>query len=101
MTQEKESKLRKLIGLIRGLFPSFRRTDQAGDLKPPEKHKAYGTYFKKVEGSDLYTLFGDDRWSFAYGFPMERKKGEKTLEKQRIEDQQDFIPQMVVSRRKP
>ena len=101
MKQEKKSKLRKLIGVVRGLFSSFRRTDQAGDLKPPEKHKAYGAYFKKVEGSDLYTLFGDDRWSFAHGFPIERKKGEKTLEKQRIEDQQDFIPQMVVSRRKP
>ena len=101
MKQEKESKLRKLIGVIRGLFPSFRRTDQAGDLKPPEKHKAYGAYFKKVEGSDLYTLFGDDRWSFAYGFPMERKKGKKLLEKQGIEDQKDFRPQMVVSRRGP
>ena len=96
MKQEKESKLRKLIGLIRGLFSSFRRTDQAGDLKPPEKHRAYGAYFKKVEGSDLYTLFGDDRWSFAHGFPSERKKGKKLLEKQRIEDQQDFRPQMMV-----
>ena len=101
MKQEKKSKLRKLIGVIRGLFSSSRRTDQVGHRKPPEKHKAYGAYFKKVEGSDLYTLFGDDRWSFAHGFPMERKKGKKTLEKQRIEDQEDFIPQMVVSRRKP
>ena len=100
MKQEKKSKLIRLIGVIRGLFSFFRRTDQVGALKP-EQHKAYGAHFKKVEGSDLYTLFGDDRWSFAYGFPMERKKGEKTLEKQRIEDQQDFIPQMVVSRRKP
>ena len=100
MKQEKKSKLRKLIGVIRGLFSSSRRTDQVGHRKP-EQHKAYGTYFKKVEGSDLYTLFGDDRWSFAHGFPMERKKGKKTLEKQRIEDQKDFIPQMVVSRRKP
>ena len=100
MKQEKKSKLRKLIGVIRGLFWSFRRTNQVGHRKP-EQHKAYGAYFKKVEGSDLYTLFGDDRWSFAHGFPIERKKGEKTLEKQRIEDQQDFIPQMVVSRRKP
>ena len=74
MKQEKKSKLRKLIGVIRGLFPSFRRTDQAGDLKPPEKHKAYGAHFKKVEGSDLYTLFSDDRWSFVYGFPIETKK---------------------------
>ena len=70
-------------------------------MKPPEQHKAYGAHFKKVEGSDLYTLFGDDRWSFAYGFPIERKKGEKLLEKQRIVDQKDFIPQMVVSRRGP
>ena len=100
MKQEKESKLRKLIGVIRGLFPSFRRTDQVGHRKP-EQHKAYGAYFKKVEGSDLYTLFGDDRWSFAYGFPMERKKGKKLLEKQGIEDQKDFRPQMVVSRRGP
>ena len=95
MKQEKKSKLRKLIGVIRGLFSSSRRTDQVGHRKP-EQHKAYGTYFKKVEGSDLYTLFGDDRWSFAHGFPMERKKGEKTLEKQRIEDQKDFIPQGMV-----
>jgi hypothetical protein len=102
MKQEKESKLRKLIGLIRGLFPSFRRTDQAGDLKPPEKHKAYGAYFKKVEGSDLYTLFGDDRWSFAYGFPMERKRGKKLSEKLRkLDETEDFRPQMVVSRRGP
>ena len=102
MKQEKESKLRKLIGLIRGLFSSFRRTDQAGDLKPPEKHKAYGAYFKKVEGSDLYTLFGDDRWSFAYGFPIERKRGKKLNEKLRkLDETEDFIPQMVVSRRKP
>ena len=101
MKQEKKSKLRKLIGVIRGLFLSFRRTDQVGDLKPPEKHKAYGADFKKVEGSDLYTLFGDDRWSFAHGFPMEMKKGEKLLEKQRIVDQKDFMPHMVVSRRKP
>jgi len=100
MKQEKKSKLKKLIGVIRGLFSSFRRTDQVGHRKP-EQHKAYGAYFKKVEGSDLYTLFGDDRWSFAYGFPMETKKGQKLLEKQRIVDQKDFIPQMVVSRRKP
>ena len=102
MKQEKKSKLRKLIGLIRGLFSSFRRTDQAGDLKPPEKHKAYGAYFKKVEGSDLYTLFGDDRWEFPYGFPIERKRGKKLSEKLRkLDETEDFIPQMVVSRRKP
>ena len=101
MKQEKESKLRKLIGLIRGLFSSFRRTDQAGDLKPPEKHKAYGAYFKKVEGSDLYTLFGDDRWEFPYGFPIERKRGKKLSKKLEIEDREDFRPQMVVSRRGP
>ena len=95
MKQEKKSKLRKLIGVIRGLFSSFRRTDQVGHRKP-EQHKAYGAYFKKVEGSDLYTLFGDDRWSFAHGFPIERKRGKKLLEKLRIEDQQDFRPQMMV-----
>jgi hypothetical protein len=70
-------------------------------LKPPEQHKAYGTHFKKVEGSDLYTLFGDDRWSFAHGFPIERKRGKKLLEKLEIEDREDFRPQMVVSRRAP
>ena len=71
-------------------------------MKPPEQHKAYGAHFKKVEGSDLYTLFGDDRWSFAHGFPMEMKKGEKLLEKQRkLDETEDFIPQMVVSRRGP
>ena len=100
MKQEKKSKLRKLIGVIRGLFSSFRRTDQVGHRKP-EQHKAYGAYFKKVEGSDLYTLFGDDRWSFAYGFPMERKRGKKLSKKLEIEDRQDFRPQMVVSRRGP
>ena len=101
MKQEKESKLRKLIGLIRGLFPSFRRTDQVGHRKP-EQHKAYGAYFKKVEGSDLYTLFGDDRWSFAYGFPIERKRGKKLSEKLRkLDETEDFRPQMVVSRRGP
>ena len=100
MKQQKKSKLIRLIGVIRGLFWSFRRTDQVGHRKP-EQHKAYGAYFKKVEGSDLYTLFGDDRWSFAQGFPIERKRGKKLLEKQRIEDRQDFRPQMVVSRRKP
>jgi hypothetical protein len=101
MKQEKKSKLRKLIGVIRGLFSSFRRTDQVGHRKP-EQHKAYGAYFKKVEGSDLYTLFGDDRWSFAHGFPIERKRGKKLNEKLRkLDETEDFIPQMVVSRRKP
>ena len=101
MKQEKKSKLKKLIGVIRGLFWSFRRTDQVGALKP-EQQKAFGAYFKKVEGSDLYTLFGDDRWSFAKGFPIERKRGKKLLEKLRkLDETEDFIPQMVVSRRKP
>ena len=100
MKQEKKSKLIKLIGVIRGLFSSFRRTYQVGGLKP-EQHKAYGAYFKKVEGSDLYTLFGDDRWSFAYGFPIERKRGKKLSEKLRkLDETEDFIPQMVVSRRR-
>ena len=101
MKQEKKSKLIRLIGVIRGLFWSFRRTDQVGHLKP-EQQKAYGAYFKKVEGSDFYTLFGDDRWSFAKGFPIERVKGKKLMKKQsKIDDSQDFRPQMVVSRRKP
>ena len=49
----------------------------------PEKQKAYGTYFKKVDGSDLYTLFGDDRWSFIKGIPVEIVKGKKTFEEAR------------------
>ena len=41
MKQEKKLKLKNLIGVIRGLFWSFRRTDQLGDLKP-EQQKLYG-----------------------------------------------------------
>tara|TARA_B100001057_G_scaffold130548_1_gene129607 strand:+ start:1728 stop:1940 length:213 start_codon:yes stop_codon:yes gene_type:complete len=66
----------------------------------PEKRKEYGAYFKKVRGSDLYTLFGDDRWSFKNGFPVEIVKGKKLAKKQGKEDG-DFIPQMIVSRMKP
>ena len=96
MKQEKKSKLGKLIGVIRGLFPSFRRTDQVGHRKP-EQHKAYGAYFKKVEGSDLYTLFGDDRWDFSMGFAVERKRGKKLTEKLRkLDETEDFSPQGMV-----
>jgi hypothetical protein len=66
----------------------------------PEKQKAYGAYFKKVDGSDLYTLFGDDRWSFKNGFPVERVKGKKLAKKQGKADG-DFMPQIVVSQMKP
>tara|TARA_B100001093_G_scaffold471047_1_gene493006 strand:- start:1333 stop:1548 length:216 start_codon:yes stop_codon:yes gene_type:complete len=62
----------------------------------PEKRKLYGAYFKKVRGSDLYTLFGDDRWSFIKGIPVERVKGKKLAKKQGKEDG-DFIPQIIVS----
>tara|TARA_R100000664_G_scaffold4772_1_gene9452 strand:- start:4576 stop:4806 length:231 start_codon:yes stop_codon:yes gene_type:complete len=71
----------------------------------PEKQKAYGAYFKKVhnekdyDGTDLYTLFGDDRWSLKHGFPVERVKGKKLAKKQGKKDG-DFMPQIVVSQMK-
>lgn len=68
--------------------------------QPPEKQKLYGAYFKKVEGSDLYTLFGDDRWEFSKtGIPTEMRKGKKLADKQQ-KAWGDFRPQMVVSRMK-
>ena len=76
------------------------RNGPASERLPPEKQKLYGAYFKKVDGSDLYTLFGDDRWSFELGFPVERRKGKKLADKQE-KASGDFRPQMVVSRMKP
>ena len=79
------------------LIDSFFRKKR--DPKNPTTWRLYGAYFKEVADSDLYTLFGDDRWSVNLGFPVEIEKGKKLQQKQE-KDQKDFLPQMIAINRK-
>ena len=64
------------------------------DPSNPTTWRLYGTYLKRVADSDLYTLFGDDRWCVNRGFPIEISKGKKLLIKQG-QDQKDFLPKII------
>ena len=65
-------------------------------MTEPSQIKLYGRPFKKVTGTNFYTLFGKDRWQFIDGHPVEMYKDEKLLEARKKNwTELDFTPQFV------
>jgi hypothetical protein len=65
-------------------------------MTQPTKIKLYGAFFKKVQGTNFYTLFGNDRWQIIGGQPVEMFKDEKLLAAQKKNwTELDFTPEFV------